>query len=148
MLAASKVPLASPRLIGAAERLPIASDAFDFVSMGYALRHVADIDAAFAEFLRVLRPGGRLVLLEITRPPGRLQFAVLRLYLRRVVPLLARIFGRSAEMPNLMRYYWDTIEACVPPATVLARLRAAGFTGVDRYVEAGIFSEYRARKPR
>jgi demethylmenaquinone methyltransferase/2-methoxy-6-polyprenyl-1,4-benzoquinol methylase len=46
-----------------------------------------------------------------------------------------------------MRYYWDTIDACVPPVTVLARLRAAGFTDIERHVEAGIFSEYRARKP-
>src|SRR5262245_25404623 len=65
MLAASKVPPASPRLAGSAERLPVSSASFDFVSMGYALRHVADLDAAFAEFFRVLRPGGRLALLEI-----------------------------------------------------------------------------------
>src|SRR6185295_5214426 len=46
MLAASKVPPASPRLAGCAERLPVGSASFDFVSMGYALRHVADLDAA------------------------------------------------------------------------------------------------------
>jgi demethylmenaquinone methyltransferase/2-methoxy-6-polyprenyl-1,4-benzoquinol methylase len=147
MLAASKVPSASPRLVGSAECLPVAAARFDLVSMGYALRHVADLDAAFGEFFRVLRPGGRLVLLEITRPAGRLQHAALRVYLRAVAPFLARIFGRSPEMPALMRYYWDTIEACVPPATVIARLQAAGFTETDRYVERGIFSEYRARKP-
>jgi demethylmenaquinone methyltransferase/2-methoxy-6-polyprenyl-1,4-benzoquinol methylase len=46
-----------------------------------------------------------------------------------------------------MRYYWDTIAACVPPETVLEALRAAGFAEVDRRVELGIFSEYRARRP-
>lgn len=147
MLAASKVPAASQRLVGGAEQLPVASAAFDFVSMGYALRHVADLDATFHEFFRVLRPGGRLVLLEITRPKSRLQRLALRVYLRGLVPLLARIFGRSAEMPGLMRYYWDTIDACVAPDTVLARLQAAGFVATDRHIEAGIFSEYRARKP-
>jgi demethylmenaquinone methyltransferase/2-methoxy-6-polyprenyl-1,4-benzoquinol methylase len=147
MLAASKVPAQSPRLVGAAERLPAASASVDFVSMGYALRHVADIDAVFAEYFRVLRAGGRLCLLEITRPDGRLHFWLLRAYLRGVVPWLARLAGRSREMPELMRYYWDTIEACVPPATVLARLRQAGFVDVERYVEGGMFSEYRARKP-
>lgn len=147
MLAASKVPAASPRLVGGAERLPVAAETFDFVSMGYALRHVADLETVFAEFFRVLRPGGRLVLLEITRPAGRVPFAALRLYLRGVGPLLARIFGRSAEMPDLMRYYWDTIETCVPPPMVMQRLEAAGFAVIERYVESGIFSEYRARKP-
>jgi demethylmenaquinone methyltransferase/2-methoxy-6-polyprenyl-1,4-benzoquinol methylase len=147
MLAASKVPAASARLVGAAERLPVASASFDFLSMGYALRHVADLDAVFGECLRVLRPGGRVALLEITRPAQRWRRVLLRVYMRGVVPLLARIFGRSAEMPHLMRYYWDTIDACVPPVTVLARLRAAGFTDIERHVEAGIFSEYRARKP-
>jgi demethylmenaquinone methyltransferase/2-methoxy-6-polyprenyl-1,4-benzoquinol methylase len=147
MLAASKVPQSSPRLAGSAERLPVASNSFDFVSMGYALRHVADLDTAFAEFLRVLRPGGRLALLEITRPTGRLQQGALRIYLRGVVPVLARMFGHSAEMPDLMRYYWDTIEACAPPPTVMQRLQIAGFTAIDHHVAVGIFSEYRARKP-
>jgi len=115
--------------------------------MGFALRHVADLDAAFAEFFRVLRPGGRVCLLEITRPQKRLDALAIKFYLRRVVPWLARMFGRSRDMPALMRYYWDTIEACVPPQVVLARLTQAGFTAVERYVEARIFSEYRARKP-
>jgi demethylmenaquinone methyltransferase/2-methoxy-6-polyprenyl-1,4-benzoquinol methylase len=44
----------------------------------------------------------------------------------------------------LYRYYWDTIEACVPPAGVLETLRAAGFSGADRIVKLGIFSEFRA----
>jgi len=148
MLAASKLPPASPRLAGSAESLPVGSASFDFLSMGYALRHVADLDAAFAEFFRVLRPGGRLALLEITRPAGRVRHAALRVYLRGVAPLVARLFGRSAETPDLVRYYWDTIEACVAPPTVMERLQVAGFTGLEHYIDAaGILSEYRARKP-
>jgi demethylmenaquinone methyltransferase/2-methoxy-6-polyprenyl-1,4-benzoquinol methylase len=45
----------------------------------------------------------------------------------------------------LWRYYWDTIEACVPPAQVMQTLRNAGLADVERHVELGIFSEYRAR---
>ena len=48
----------------------------------------------------------------------------------------------------MWRYYWDTIEACVPPEAVLEALRRAGFRRVRRYVELGIFSEYTAFKPR
>jgi demethylmenaquinone methyltransferase/2-methoxy-6-polyprenyl-1,4-benzoquinol methylase len=46
-----------------------------------------------------------------------------------------------------MRYYWDTIEACAPPAIIVSALEAAGFVEVIRHVELGIFSEYRALKP-
>ena len=67
--------------------------------------------------------------------------------MRGLVPLLAKVFGRHAETAHLMRYYWDTIEACVPPEQVMATLEAAGLTRVSRHVELGIFSEYTARKP-
>jgi demethylmenaquinone methyltransferase/2-methoxy-6-polyprenyl-1,4-benzoquinol methylase len=147
MLGASLVPPESPRLVGSAEHLPVADASADFLSMGFALRHVADLDAVFAEFYRVLRPGARVCVLEITRPEGRVARALLKFYLRGVVPLLARLFGRSRDMPALMRYYWDTIEACVPPAAVVERLAHAGFTDVTRHVELGMFSEYCATKP-
>lgn len=147
MLAASKVPPESPRLVGSGEALPVPDASADIVTMGFALRHVSDLDPVFAEFSRVLRPGGRVCLLEITRPEGAMLRAGLKFYLRRVVPMLARIAGRTPEMPELMRYYWDTIETCVPPETVLAQLRHAGFVDVGRHVEAGIFSEYHASKP-
>jgi demethylmenaquinone methyltransferase/2-methoxy-6-polyprenyl-1,4-benzoquinol methylase len=84
--------------------------------------------------------------LEITKPRGRITRALLRTYMRGIVPLLARALSRHRDMPQLMRYYWDTIEACAPPERILAEIRAAGFLEVNRYVEAGVFSEYRARK--
>lgn len=147
MLRASTVPAGVELRVGGAEALPAEDGGFDAVTMGFALRHVPDLRPAFAEFRRVLRPGGRLCVLEITRPEGRLATAALRLYLRGVVPLLARVVGRSRDMPALMRYYWDTIEACVPPARVIELLHEAGFESVDRHVELGVFSEYRARRP-
>jgi demethylmenaquinone methyltransferase/2-methoxy-6-polyprenyl-1,4-benzoquinol methylase len=49
-------------------------------------------------------------------------------------------------MPKLMRYYWDTIEACASPASIIAAITAAGFVDVHRHIELGIFSEYRATK--
>lgn len=135
-------------LAGRAEALPCADTSCDFVSMGYALRHLADLSAAFSEFHRVLRPGGRLLVLEITRPQGRLATLALKTYMRAVVPAIARLVARRQETSELWRYYWDTIEACVPPEAVLEALRAAGFRRVRRYVELGIFSEYTAFKPR
>jgi len=133
---------------GRAEALPCGDASCDFLSMGYALRHLADLSAAFAEFHRVLRPGGRLLVLEITRPQGRWATLALKTYMRAVVPTIARVVARRNQTSELWRYYWDTIEACVPPEAVLEALRAAGFRRVRRYVELGIFSEYTAFKPR
>jgi demethylmenaquinone methyltransferase/2-methoxy-6-polyprenyl-1,4-benzoquinol methylase len=132
---------------GYAEALPRDDASADFLSMGYALRHVADVTAAFAEFHRVLRPGGRLCILEITRPATSLGARLLRSYMRTAVPLIAYVVGRRRHTSRLWRYYWDTIEACIAPSQVVDALERAGFTQVKRHVELGIFSEYTAVRP-
>lgn len=134
-------------VIGKGEDLPAESDYYDRLSMGYALRHVADLKLAFAEYKRVLKPGGKLVLLEITRPKNRLQYYWLKFYLKYIIPIVTRIFRRSADAQELMAYYWDTIEQCVPPEKILQALEDVGLQDVERYVEMGVFSEYRATKP-
>jgi demethylmenaquinone methyltransferase/2-methoxy-6-polyprenyl-1,4-benzoquinol methylase len=134
-------------LRGRAEALPRPDSSSDFVSMGYALRHLADVRPAFAEFFRVLRPGGRLLILEITKPSSRIGTALLKTYMRAVVPMIARVVARRRDTAELWRYYWDTIETCIPPESVLAALHAAGFEHVKRHVELGVFSEYTAVKP-
>jgi demethylmenaquinone methyltransferase/2-methoxy-6-polyprenyl-1,4-benzoquinol methylase len=131
--------------LGRAEEIPVPTASADFLVMGYALRHIADFAAAAAEFRRVLKPGGRLLVLEITRPEGRVAEFLLKAYMRGMVPAIARLVSRSRSTPMLWRYYWDTIEACVPPAQVVQTLRNAGLADVERHVELGIFSEYRAR---
>jgi demethylmenaquinone methyltransferase/2-methoxy-6-polyprenyl-1,4-benzoquinol methylase len=129
---------------GCGERLPFTDRSFDFVIMGNALRHVPDLEETFREYFRVLKPGGRVLLLEVTRPASRLGFGVARFYFGNVVPLMARI--ASADAARLMRFYWDTIVQAVTAPTVLASLEAAGFTHPTRYVALGILTEYRATK--
>lgn len=138
--------LALPLILGRGESLPLADKSFDFLSMGYALRHVSDLSAALAEFFRVLRPGGRVCLLEITAPAARISRAILRAYLRGVVPCLTRLMARHADSQLLWRYYWDTIAACVSPERVMHALTEAGFRDVRRHVELGVFSEYTGTK--
>jgi demethylmenaquinone methyltransferase/2-methoxy-6-polyprenyl-1,4-benzoquinol methylase len=147
MLEQARVPKCVGLVIGSAEAIPAPSASADFLSMGYALRHIGDLSAAFKEFMRVLVPGGRLCLLEITPPDRKLPRALLKFYMRRMVPLMARVLAADPESPRLMRYYWDTIEACAPPPSILQSMRDAGFVAAHRYVELGIFSEYRAVKP-
>jgi demethylmenaquinone methyltransferase/2-methoxy-6-polyprenyl-1,4-benzoquinol methylase len=147
MVANAKVPEGVRLLLGSAERLPLADSSADFLSMGYALRHLRDLTAAFDEFFRVLKPGGLLCVLEFTLPQGRLPRALLKGYMRGVVPWLAAALAPHHDMPKLMRYTWETIEACVPPRVVVQGIEGAGFSHVSRHVELGIFSEYRACKP-
>jgi demethylmenaquinone methyltransferase/2-methoxy-6-polyprenyl-1,4-benzoquinol methylase len=70
--------------------LPFAADAFDAATVGFGVRNVADLEAALAELGRVLRPGGRLAILEITQPRGVLR-PFFSLWFDRVVPLLGRV---------------------------------------------------------
>lgn len=147
MLANAKLPAGLRVLEGRAEALPVADASADFLSMGFALRHVSDLRVVFREFHRALRPGGRVCLLEITRPRSRAAALLLKLYMRHAVPIIARLFGRTRDVTTMWRYFWDSIEACVPPDAVMAALREAGFVDVRRHVELGIFSEYVCRKP-
>lgn len=132
------------RVRGVAEALPFPAGRFDRLSMGFALRHVADLRATFAEYRRVLAPGGALLLLEITPPASALGHRLLGFYLGRVVPLVARLGQSRHGARELWEYYWDTVEQCVPPEVILAALADAGFARCERGVEMGVFSEYRA----
>jgi demethylmenaquinone methyltransferase / 2-methoxy-6-polyprenyl-1,4-benzoquinol methylase len=145
MLAQARANGVAETVVGMGESIPFDDAEFDMLTMGYALRHVADLEAAFAEYRRVLKPGGKVLLLEITRPQNWLGFHLLRFYMRGVVPLLTRVFRRSRDAQVLMRYYWDTIENCVPPATILTALEKAGFEQVERTAVMGVFSEYSGR---
>jgi demethylmenaquinone methyltransferase / 2-methoxy-6-polyprenyl-1,4-benzoquinol methylase len=135
-------------LVGQAEALPRPDGSADFLSMGYALRHVEDMAAAFAEFRRVLRPGGHLLLLEVTRPEGLWRRLALKSYMGVAAPLIAKLIGRRPDTVKLWRYCWDSIDASVSPAEVLTALDRAGFTAIQRHVELGVFSEYTATVPK
>ena len=148
MLAVARRAAQNSLLVQAdAETLPVANGRFDMVTMGYALRHVSDLDRAFAEFLRVLRPGGVLLLMEIARPGSRTGQALARLYLGTAVPLISRLSGGGQRAARMMRYYWDTIERCAPEQSIVQALRRSGFENAGCTTEFGLFKTYSARRP-
>ncbi|MGH8520771.1 MAG: class I SAM-dependent methyltransferase, partial [Gammaproteobacteria bacterium] len=146
MLGEARKRLPIPLVLGIAEKLPFGNDSFDFLSMGYALRHVADLGVSFREFLRVLKPGGRILILEISRPPSVTGQYLIRTYFQKVLPLIMRIFTRSGYAQLLTTYYWDTIAECVEPTTIVEILGVSGFDNVERRIYGRIFSEYTGLK--
>ena len=146
MLAETRRLLPIPLVQGLMEQLPVADESVDFVSMGYALRHVADLKATFREFHRVLRPDGVLLILEIARPATPCKRAVLKFYLGRLIPLLGRLTTGKRDMQTLMRYYWDTIDNCVRPEAIIQAIRDAGFAEAGCDVEFDLFRAYFGRR--
>lgn len=147
MLAVARTKLAATFVVGRAEQLPFPDNSFDFLTMGYALRHVTNLEEAFAEYRRVLKPGGKLLILEVTKPSGTVGGFFFRIYFGKIYPWLTQLFTRSRAARDMMVYYWETMDACVPPETVLQALRATGLAGVERIKLLGLFSEYVATKP-
>lgn len=87
--------------LGDACNLPIASDCYDAVSVGWGLRNVPDVPAALTEIVRVLRRGGRFVSLDMARPRGKVLGAVSEWVMHRVVPTIGRVFGKSVAYTYL-----------------------------------------------
>jgi demethylmenaquinone methyltransferase/2-methoxy-6-polyprenyl-1,4-benzoquinol methylase len=133
---------------GVGEELPFPDGSFDFLSMGYALRHVSDLRVAFREYRRVLRPGGIVLLLEISRPRSAALLTASRFYIRTVMGVgFARATG-NPELRTLMHYWWDTTEHCVAPEAILSALGQGGFTECElRELFSGLIRDYRAVRP-
>jgi demethylmenaquinone methyltransferase / 2-methoxy-6-polyprenyl-1,4-benzoquinol methylase len=146
MLEVARSKIGVPLVQGNADQLPFADMSFDFVTMGYALRHVSDLIIALTEFHRVLRPGGTVLLLEIGKPSNTLSRALLAAYLGGLVPLASKWITGSTVAQTLMRYYWDTIANCVSPEVVLDAMRSSGFTEIDCKTDFNFFRSYTARR--
>ena len=133
--------------IGFAESLPVEPSAFDVVLLAYMLRHVEDMDAAFAQAFRALRPMGRIIILEVTEPNGRVGRTVFRWAARRVLPAVSMIGSGSAAAHSMMAYWAETMADAAAPQRVVEALNRTGFVGTRHRRELGIFSSYRGVKP-
>jgi demethylmenaquinone methyltransferase/2-methoxy-6-polyprenyl-1,4-benzoquinol methylase len=147
MLGEAKKAVTAPLVRGRAEALPFRSERFDMLSMGFALRHVPDLGIAFREYFRILKPGGRIILLETPRPETRFGRWFVKTHFQHVLPWMARITFRNEPAQLLMKFYWDTIDQCVPPETILAVLRKTGFVDVKLKRTYLMINEYTATRP-
>ena len=144
MLHEARKTFSGPLVRGRVEELPFGAARFDVLTIGYALRHAADLDVAFRECRRVLKPEGRLLVLEISRAPSRVRRRLIQVYFTWILPWIMKLTTRNRHAHLLTRYYWDTIDACVPPDTIMEALRRTGFADVQRRVFFGALSEYTA----
>ena len=108
---------------GDALALPIADDAADLASVAFGVRNLADPLRGLKELVRVVRPGGKVLVLEFSPPAGGLVGGLYRTYFRRVLPVIGGLVSGDREA---YRYLPRTVSAWPEPEQVLATLRAAG----------------------
>ena len=116
-----------------AERLPFANAAFDLVSVAFGLRNMTRKEVALTEMCRVLRPGGRLLVLEFSKPAAALQKPY-DWYSFTLMPLLGKLIAKDGES---YRYLAESIRMHPDAATLKAMMKASGFGHVDVHSLAG-----------
>jgi demethylmenaquinone methyltransferase/2-methoxy-6-polyprenyl-1,4-benzoquinol methylase len=114
-------------LQGDALQLPFADGSFDAVTIGYGLRNVADLEQCLREMLRVLRPGGRIVVLDFGKPANALVRALYFGYLRLMMPLMGWLFHRD---PDTYVYIIESLRDFPAQRGIAGMMRRAGMTAV------------------
>ena len=128
-----------------ATQLPFDDDSFDAVTISFGLRNIVDPAQALAEFHRVTKPGGRVVVCEFSRPPASVIRNAYHLYLRYGMPVFARI---ASSNPIAYSYLMESIRDWPDQKTLAGMIRAAGFERVAyRNLTAGIVALHRGFVP-
>ena len=133
-----------PLVAGDALHLPFADKVFDAVTISFGLRNVADVDQALREMARVVRPGGRLVVCEFSRPTFGPFRKVYLNYLMRAVPAIAR---RASSNPEAYVYLAESIRNWPTQLELARRVAGAGWADVTwRNMSGGIVAMHRAER--
>ena len=112
---------------GDALKLPFEDGSFDASTIAFGLRNLADPVQGLREMARVVKPGGRAVVLEFVRPPKNLVGGAYRIYLRTLLPAIG---GALSGQPKAYRYLSDTVDSYRTPDELRAMAAAAGWLGV------------------
>lgn len=118
---------------GDALALPYADDSFDAATVGFGARNFADLERGLSEMARVVRPGGRVVVLEITSPERPPLSWFFRLWFDRVVPAIGRLVGD----PTAYSYLPSSVRRFPAARELAARLAAVGLVDVRWVITAG-----------
>jgi len=113
--------------------LPYGDKSFDAVTVGFGARNLADLDKGLAEMARVLKPGGRLVILEITRPHREPLATFYGLWFDRLVPMLGSVAGDA----DAYSYLPESVRSFPEPRDLAAKIDAAGFDEIRWLLLAG-----------
>lgn len=114
--------------------LPYPDDSFDAVTVGFGVRNFADLDAGLREMARVVRPGGRVVILEITTPQKPPLSTFFALWFDRIVPGLGRLLG---DPEGAYSYLPNSVRRFPGPAQLAARMHGAGLRQIRYVITAG-----------
>jgi demethylmenaquinone methyltransferase/2-methoxy-6-polyprenyl-1,4-benzoquinol methylase len=110
------------------QRLPFPANTFQLTTVGFGLRNVTDVDRGIAEMVRVTRPGGRVAILEFSRPRGWFFGPLYRFYFRRVLPFIGQLISHSKD--SAYSYLPASVLAFPDGAELAAKLRAHGLVEV------------------
>lgn len=135
MLAAART--SAPLVQGDLLALPLRDDAADAAVCGFALRNLVSLEPFFAELARVVRPGGRIALLDVSAPDNRLVAAGHSVYFNRVVPMIGGLLSDR----NAYAYLPRSVSYLPEPAEMVAMLKGAGMTDVARRQLTGGLSQ-------
>lgn len=125
--------------------LPFDDNAFDAVTVAYGVRNFQDIVAGYREICRVLKPGGRIVVLELSTPRNPLVKPFYKLYTRCIIPAVGRMVSHDVRAYT---YLPESIAAVAQGKEMLALMQRAGFTDTAwRPMTMGVCSLYSAVKP-
>ncbi|NOZ77223.1 MAG: bifunctional demethylmenaquinone methyltransferase/2-methoxy-6-polyprenyl-1,4-benzoquinol methylase UbiE [Euryarchaeota archaeon] len=117
-----------------AEALPFPDSSFDCASIAFGLRNVSDIDRSLSEMARVVRPGGRVLVLEFTQPEGRVLRELYYLYFFRVLPLVGGVISGNRDAYT---YLPASVMDFPSPEGLKARMEAAGLRDVEYHLLTG-----------
>jgi demethylmenaquinone methyltransferase/2-methoxy-6-polyprenyl-1,4-benzoquinol methylase len=128
------------------QRLPFPSDTFQLVTVAFGLRNVTDPDRGIGEMVRVCRPGGRVAILEFSKPRHWLFGRLYQFYFRYVLPLVGQAVSRSRD--SAYRYLPESVQAFPDGEALAAKLRGHGLTEVVFHaLTFGIATLYVGTKP-